>query len=171
MKAFRIPFGILIAATAGWNCAHYSFSGALPGNIKTVAVPLFDDQTSEFGVREELSDAIIAEITRDNTLKIADRSRADAVVQGTLLRVRDQAGVFSTESKTRQETVQEIRVYVTIRVKLQEARNKKVLWEEELTQWGSYRPAGGDGGSRRDAIREAINKLAIDVLNKTVAGW
>ncbi len=154
----------LLSCLAG--CGVYSFSGSANPHLKTVAVPIFDDRTAEFGVKEQLTEAIIASFNRDNTLKIADRRVADAIVSGTILRLNEQAGVY-----TAQEQVQEIRVYLTVKIKCDDVKKRKVLWEEELTQFGAYVPGGANSGDRQSAISSAIDKIATEVLNRTVSGW
>ncbi|MDZ7273490.1 MAG: LPS assembly lipoprotein LptE [candidate division KSB1 bacterium] len=154
----------LCALLAG--CGVYSFSGSANPHLKTVAVPIFDDRTAEFGVKEQLTEAIIASFNRDNTLKLADRRVADVIVNGTILRLHEQAGVYTAE-----EQVQEIRVYLTVKIKCDDVKKRKVLWEEELTQFGTYTPAGANSGDRQSAISSAIAKIATEVLNRTVSGW
>jgi hypothetical protein len=134
--------------------------------LKTVAVPVFNDQTAEFGVKEQITNAIIAAFTRDNNLKIADRRTADAVVNGTLLSVKEQAGVY-----TKSEQVQEIRVTLTVRIKYEDVKKRKALWEETLTQFGAYSPGDATSGDRESAIKQAVDKIAAEVLNKSVSGW
>lgn len=154
------------AMLATLGCGVYSFSGSANPHLKTVAVPIFDDQTAEFGVKEQLTNAIIASFNRDNTLKIADRRVADVIVAGTILRLNEQAGAY-----TSQEQVQEIRVYLTAKIKCDDVKKRKVLWEEELTQFGAYSPGGANSGDRQSAIAEAVEKIATEVLNRTVSGW
>jgi len=149
------------------GCGVYSFSGSLPRHIKTIAIPLFEDRTSEFGIREDLTDALITEFTNDNTLTVEDDPRrADSVLRGTILRVEDRAGQFD-----REERVHEIRVYVTVRVKFEDRVKRKTLWEGTVSQWGAYDPDTQGPEGRNEAIKEAIQKLAEDVLNKVVASW
>jgi len=155
--------GILIFLPS--SCGFYSFSGSLAPHLKTIAIPLFEDRTAEFGIKEELTDALIDEFTKDNTLKIADRTSADLLLQGTIVSVDDRAGAYD-----QRERVQDIRVYLTVKVKCEDMVKRTVLWEERLTQWGTYEPSLGPD-ARSEGIAEAIEKLTLDILNKTVAGW
>lgn len=156
----------LVLALGSWGCGPYSFSSAGGSGFKTVAVPLFEDRTSEFGIKEQMTDAIIAQFHRDNTLKTADRRTAESILTGTLLDVEDRAGAFS-----REENVQEIRVYVTVNVKYEDSKKHRTIWEEEMTQFGAYTPSGAGSNDRATALKDAIDKIALQVLNKTVAGW
>ncbi len=153
-----------VMAMAG--CGPYSFSGnSLPPHIKTIAVPLFEDRTSEFGIKEKLTDAVIQEITRDNTLKIVNEDLADAIVYGKILSVDDRADTY-----TEQEEVQSYRVYITVEVEVRDVKRGTPLWKERWSQWGLYSLTDGVD-AREQAIDEAIQKLAEDILNKTVSNW
>ncbi len=146
-------------------CGPYSFSGTSLPHIKTVAIPIFQDQTAEFGIKEKLTEAVIDEFTRDNTLKITDRRNADSVIEGTILSVVDEAGTF-----TKGEKVKDIKVFITVKVKYEDLKKRKIIWEEEITQWGTFNPDEGPE-SRQAGIEEAIAKIANEILNKSVSGW
>ena len=150
----------------GFGCGPYSFSGSALPHIKTVNVPLFEDKTAEFGVKEELTNTIIDAFTEDNTLKIADRRSADSILQGTLLRVQERPGAYTTD-----EQVQEIQVYVTVEIKFMEVKKSKVIWEDRIIQFGTYAPEDPVKRTRNAAISEAIVKIADEALNRTVSGW
>lgn len=156
---------ILIISLLFVSCGYYSFSGSsLPSYLKTIAIPVFDDKTSEFGVREKITDALIDEFTKDNTLKISDPRSADSILEGTIINIRDQAGAYNTN-----EQVKNIKVYITIDIKFRDVNKRKIIWQEQITQWGTYEP--GSAGDRTEGIDEAIDKLVTDILNKTIAGW
>ncbi|NOZ62710.1 MAG: LptE family protein [Calditrichaeota bacterium] len=152
------------------DCGYYSFSGStLPGHIKTISVPTFGNRTSEFGVPEDLTDALIAEFTKDNTLKVTDRRTADSMIRGEITNIRDQAGAYNQN-----EQVSEIKVYVTVNVAFEDLKKNQTFWEEQITQWGTYNPdvAAGQGSStRQEAIQEALDKIVTDIFNKTVSNW
>ena len=147
------------------SCAYYSLKGSLPPHLNTVAVPLFDNRTPEFGITETLTDAVIEEFIRDGSLKIADRSAADVLITGSIVSVNDRAGAFD-----QQEAVQDIKVYVTVRVECTDQVKRQTMWDERITQFGSYDPAEGPGG-RNDAYEQAFEKISQEILNKTVSNW
>ncbi len=129
---------------------------------------MFANRTTEFGVREDLTDALINEFTRDNSLKVVDQKSADSIIEGTITTIREQAGSYN-----QQEQVKEIRIYVTVQAKFEDLKNNKVMWEEQISQWGTYSPdaASGENSTRQEAIREAIDKIVADILNKSISGW
>lgn len=143
------------------RCGIYSFSGsALPPNIRTVFIPLFENKTPEFGIDQQITDLLISAITRDNTLKIAGSRDADARLAGSILQVEDRAGQYDQN-----EQASDYRITITVRVAFEVVKKRSSLWEETLTQWGTY------SSDRNDGIRQAVEKLSADILNRTVSGW
>lgn len=150
-------------------CGYYSFSGSLPSHLRTVAIEPFDDRTSEFGVREMLTEALEQEFTEDNTLKMSNLDAADAVISGAILRISDRPDAIS-----REEAVSNYRVFVSVRVAFTDRRSEEVIWDNDgrdLSQWGIYDFSQGDPELRNQALQEAIDKLAEDILNKIIGGW
>jgi hypothetical protein len=157
-------FVFLIILSIIGGCGVYSFSGSsIPPHIKTVAVPLFEDNTAELGIDQQLTDAVIDAITRDNTLKIAGPRAGDSVVRGTILRVEDRAGQYDEN-----ENASDFRVTLNVKVVFEDVKNRNALWEETFSQWGAY---DNSETSREDGIQEAIDKIVTDVLNRMVSGW
>ena len=40
------------------SCGFYSMAGSIPPHIKSIAIPLMDNQTAEFGLAEDITDGI-----------------------------------------------------------------------------------------------------------------
>lgn len=156
-----ILFGILFVS----GCGYYSLKGSLPPHLKTVAIPLMDNQTAEFGITETLTDAITDEFVRDGSLKIADRNVADVLLIGTITSISDRAGAYD-----QQEVVQDVKIYITVRVECTDQVKRQTMWSERITQFGVYDPAEGPDG-RTAAYEEAFEKISQEMLNKTVSNW
>ncbi len=165
MNKLILKITLLTALLLQLSCGFYSFKGSLDPHLKTVAIPLIDNRTAEFGVAEQMTDAFIDEFTKDNSLKIADIGSANVLINGAITRIDDRSGAVTSS-----ETVQDIKIYITVSIKCMDQVKHQVMWEERLTQWGAYDPSGGPS-AREDALAEAIEKLSQDVLNKTVSGW
>jgi len=147
-------------------CGFYSFTGSsIPGHINTIAVPLFEDQTSEFQIKEKLTDFVIDEITRDNSLKIVNEAQADAIVYGTIVRISDQAHTYDQN-----EQVESYRVWISVQVEVKDVKNATNMWKETWRQWGEY-TLDPTSDARLMGIEDALKKIAEDVLTKTVSGW
>lgn len=147
------------------SCGYYSFTGSIPSDIKTVAIPLFDDNTSFPGVREDLTNNVIDAFINDNTLQVVPESKADLLITGTILSIREKAAIITTG-----EDVEQYEVYVNVKVKCIEIKSGKVWWEKTLRRFGIM---GGleNLDARNDAIETALIEITQDVLDNTLANW
>jgi len=145
------------------SCGPYSFTGAgLPG-VKTIAIPLFENQTEEYGIREELTNKLVLAFVQDNTLKVANERIADAVLKGTILKYQKEAYTFD-ENENVKEYISRIYVKITV----EDKKHSKNIWEEDNLQgWATF-PADS---SETYGKSQAIDKLTADIVNRTVKGW
>ncbi len=145
----------------------YSFRGtSVPPHMKTIAIPTFDDQSGAgvSGLRERVTQSLIQLFTTDNTLRVAERANADAVLEGSVTSVQDQAASVSPG-----EQVRRMQVTVIIHASFYDVKLRKKVWERDFSNMGIY---DSGGLSKRDAgITDAIRKISDDVLNATVSGW
>ncbi len=44
------------------SCGFYSLSGSLPPHIKTISIPMVENETAEFGIAENISDGMLLTI-------------------------------------------------------------------------------------------------------------
>jgi len=148
------------------GCGYYSFKGSLPSHLKTVAVPLFYSQSQEPGIAEEITNEVINQFIEDNTLKIADESEADLVLTGTVLAIPPARPAIVKEG----ENVAEMRLTVSVKVKCEDVRMSKVLFNKTFRNEISL---NSDAGleERQLAIKEALQVIAEDIVNATISGW
>jgi hypothetical protein len=158
---------VLIGALAFAGCV-YSFTGAsVPSNLKTVAVPLVDDQSGfgEPGLRESFTTQLIQLFTNDNSLEVTDRGTADSILEGAIMSIIDAPAVVSQG-----EQVTRRRITVTARFVFQDTKKRKKLWDKNLSNWGEY-DSGGGLSQRQTGLQDALRKISEDVLLETVSGW
>ncbi len=147
------------------GCGNYSFTGAVAGDIKSISIPLFSNQTAEFGIQETITDALITGFQREGILKIVDESRADAILHGTILRISDTPNTYTAD-----EQVSEYRFQITCEIALEKTGTGEDLWKESFATWGNY-PYTGSLSDRQIGIDEALRKLTEDILNRIVSNW
>ncbi|HWP83323.1 MAG TPA: LptE family protein [Bacteroidota bacterium] len=151
------------------NACVYSFrGGSVPAHLNTIAIPIVEDQ-SGFGdptLRDMVTSELVQRFINDNSLQMADRGTADSVLEGVITQVKPDQPV----SVTAGDQVARRRITVTMRVRFQDLKQRKTVWEREFTQYGDY-PSGGGLTQRTEGLREAVRKLTEDILNETVAGW
>ena len=162
---------LLVLSVMTTGCFRYSFTGAVPSHIKTVAIPLFQNRTAEYGVVEQLTDQLILTFQNDNTLKIVDETAADAILRGSLLRVDDAPYTYTGEGEAENFSVGEYKLTLIVKIEYYDQVKDEVIWEQEVQGWGTYNYVSGAPDEREEGFDEAIDKLAEDVLNLTVSGW
>lgn len=172
MRIIKYNLFLLLSALAAlfcWTgCGIYSFSGStLPPHIKSVAVPLFENRTAEFGIDQELTDALIDALIEDNALKVADYRDADAVLKGQIIRVTDGIGQYS-QTGNDLEQAGDFRITIAVKVAFEDKHKRTDLWEKSISQWGVY---DLNDISREDGITEAIDKITTEIITKTVSDW
>jgi outer membrane lipopolysaccharide assembly protein LptE/RlpB len=162
MTIRRITIALAMTALAG--CGPYGFSPGGKGAFKTVAIPLFENQTSEYGIRELLTEGVINRFIQDGGMSVVNERSADAVLRGVVVEYKREPFTYDAS-----ERVKEYRVTITIQARLEDPTKRNVVWEEKaLSQWGVFQ---ADTESDDDGKRRAIEKLAEDILNRTVKGW
>lgn len=161
----RIPAGILISAVffLGISCGVYTFSPSALGGIKSIAIPLFENQTLESGVGEKLTDELAAAFVADNTLRVVPEGRSDSILRGTVVSYSREAYTYDES-----ETVSEYIVRIEVNVIFIESKSDKVIWEERLSNWGTY---GSLEETEYQGQDRTVAKLVEDILNRTVKGW
>ncbi len=146
----------------------YTFTGAsVPSHIKTIAIPLMDDQSGsgEPSLREKITNILIEKFRQDNNLEIADKTNADSMLEGIITSMSDQPQVVS-----KGETVPKRRITISIKVTYQDMKLKKKIFEKNFSGWGDFDSNEGPE-DRQKAINNAIDKLSDDILLDTVSRW
>lgn len=162
------PAAVLWCLGICFGVGCYSFTGAsVPAHLKTIAIPLVDDQSNlgEPGLREQLTTELTTLFLNDNTLQVADRTAADAILEGVIVSVADAPAVVQQG-----EQVSKRRITMSARFTLQDMRKRRAMWDRTFSNWGDY-DSGGGLSQRQTGLREAIKKISEDVLLETVSGW
>jgi hypothetical protein len=156
---------LIVLALVG--CSYSFKGGTVPAHLKSVAIPVVED-VSGYGdpsLREQFTRQLTQRFITDATLELADRSTADAVLEGSIIEVRDAPNVLQGG-----ENVAQRRITVRVKIAFNDLKLRKTVWDKEFSNWGDY-PSGGGLTQRQAGIEEAVRKLTEDILNDTVAGW
>lgn len=161
---------VLAAALAGGGCAYTTRTALLPSHIHTIAVPTFENATTEYTLEQDVTKAVVDRFVRDSHLKLVDERSADAVVQGRITEYRN--AVFGFSDITR---AQEYRVTITCAVVFKDRVKNRELWNEpNLIKTANYYVVDVPGQRAKtelDGRREAIEKIADEILSRSVEGW
>ena len=160
-----VTFGVLLMAVLIGGCS-YSFTSGLPSHIKSVAVPLLANETTEFGVAEEITDQLVAALVKDGTLRVvADEADASSVLLGTVRTYSEE-----TYEYTRDEQVDQLIIRIGIQVRFMDRVRDEVLWESpQIFGSAVYDNSGPD--ARNTGLQEAMALVVDEILSGIVAGW
>ncbi len=158
---------LVLGAALIAGCAYSFKGGSVPAHLKTVSIPLAQDQSGygDPALRDQLTQQLVDRFTNDNTLQVTDGRTADSIIRSVVTNVKDAASAVQAG-----EQVTARRISVTVHVTFEDLKLRKKIWEKDFSNWGDY-PSGGGPTQRNDGVKEAIRKLTEDVLNETVAQW
>ncbi len=143
----------------------YKFRGqssALPPHIKTVAIPIFENHTSELGLENVLTQKVIAEFNRRQMLKVKTVDHADAVLSGVIFAIH-----YSPVSYGADERATERRVQLTVNVSMKDVSTGKMLWSRQgLTYLESYAVAAKDPVLTDYNKQAALAKISDNLAEK-----
>jgi len=114
---------LLFSVACGYRVA--GRGDRLPPDIKTLAVPIFTNETPRFRIEQRVSAAITRELIERSRFRVTpDPARADAVLSGTIKEVR--TGVIAFDLSTGRATT--LQIQVLAHVDLVDQHTKKVLF-------------------------------------------
>jgi hypothetical protein len=172
---------LLLAALAASGCGYYSTSATGGGtSLKSIAVPLFKNETLEAGLEETVTRAVVDAFVADNHLAVVSETEAESILWGAIADYRRIPFSFDAAG-----SVTEYKLEIVARVEYEDRKHTKTLWtENDLRAWATYRldaAAAEDTGesqpteeaavSEDDALKTAVEKLSRELIAKTLGGW
>ena len=163
----NLLFGLLITINFT-SCCAYSFTGAsVPEHLKTIAIPIADDRSGsgEAGLRENLTQKLIQKFIDDNTLQVAERTSANALLECSIVSLSDAPAIVSAG-----ESITSRRITVGVKVIYRDLVKRTTVFEKTFSNYSIYQSSNPIDG-RKTAIEEAIDLISEDILLDTVSGW
>jgi hypothetical protein len=157
---------ILLLTLAG--C--YSFTGAsIPPWIHTIGIPLVEDN-SGFGnsaVRQDLTNQLIQKFTSEGSLRVANRSVSDAVVETSI----PATGILDEPVNVRAgEIVTTKRITLHAHAIYRDQKKQKVFWERDFSETADYAISNGLA-AQQIALQQAEDKVSQDILIAVISNW
>ena len=103
------------------SCMYYSLAGSIPAHINSVAIPIVENQTAEFGMSESVTENLLAKFNEENILRVTDENNASSVLNATITRVTDAPYTF-----TKQEAVTEYRFTIHMKIEWYDIINENM---------------------------------------------
>jgi hypothetical protein len=169
------------------SCGFYSMAGSIPPHIKSIAIPLMENETAEFGLAEDITDGILGEFVEAGILSITDENIAHSILRGTVKKVHEGPYTYS-----KQESVSEFRYKIDVKLEWYDVSQDKNLLEGTYSGFGAYGLSGDIGSDGIDndndgkidnddddefgeprafATKVAVRKIAQDILNDIMTTW
>jgi outer membrane lipopolysaccharide assembly protein LptE/RlpB len=150
------------------GCGYYSTSSRTAKDIKSIAVPFFENTTSEPNLEIIVTERVVDNLVSDNTLSVRDEGVADAVLEGKIVSFQNVPFSFN-----RDLNAEEYRVVITVEATLYSRSLGRPIWEKQVIKGdGAYFVDTNEPGFQyADALAEAIKEITDRILNLTVQDW
>lgn len=151
------------AAICGCN---YTTARPFPANVRTVYVEMFRSKEFRRNLEFQLTEAIQKRILMDTDYKLADKNRADTMLTGQVLEVRQ--ATLGTDF--RRDLPRETQATFIVSFRWKDLRTGKTLVDRpRFAQTVDYiRPVGEDFF---DASQEALDDLAERIVEQMQSDW
>jgi len=157
---------------AALGCQGYRYASEynqLPGEIRTIAIPLFKNETFESNIEAPVTNAVMNEFIRNQQFSIVPDS-GDATLIGVVRDFQLSSIAYSSDDRARQ-----YRAYLTLEITLQNNRTGEVLWrnprlvhDEEYT----VEPIiTFTDTNKQEAIKRIAAELAERMYEEMVQGY
>jgi hypothetical protein len=165
--ARQVGAATVLVALAACRFSPYRFAGGgLPGNIRTVAVLPFENQTSTPELQRDLFDAMRRTLQSRLNLRDASESRADAIVRGTIVKYDIDVPVgFSSDPRQNASTRRQLQLVVDVAI-IDQASGRTLLERKGLAAKGEYAERNEIAGRR-----QAITQLVNDIVEGAQSQW
>lgn len=167
------PILALAAALLACGCssdpsAGYAFTSTYPANVRTVAVPVFDNSSFATGVEIELTEAVIKEFQRATPIAVTRAGLADSELRATVR----QAELRSLSNDSVTGLSQTMAYRLTVDFEWRDTRSGKVLAERRgFSTADVFIPARQTGERLEVGQNAAVQRLARDIVSELRAAW
>ncbi len=133
----------------------------LPGNIRTLYIELFTNQTFEPSLENLVTNDLSEQFARKRSLRLVeDPSRADAVLSGAIAGYSTAAASYD-----RTDRITEYRATMKVSAVLRRFRDDKILWKGTVS-WSEEYPADLDKAAQEDNEAAAIERISERVAEE-----
>ncbi len=171
MKIIKIICLLIFVSLAGCDSVDpekgYSTASLFDDKIDTVCVEMFDSLSFRKGIEFELTNALVQRIAANTPYKIrANKKDADSVIYGKILDVSERV----LSHQRRLDRPMQEQLIVTAEVTWKDLRTGKLLIDRQRFRFsGHYSSLQND--SLQVASQEAVNKIAVEIVESMEQGW
>lgn len=146
----------------------YSFQSTFDDTITSVSVPMFGNRSYSYGLEQQLTEAIIAEIRRSTPWRVVEGSASQATLSGVI--TRSELRKVTTGRTT--GLVETQALVLTVDFDFRDARTGKTLTaRRSFSAAESFVPAQGVNERLGTGEAAAVQSLAQAIVNELRSGW
>ncbi len=153
-----ILIGMVVFALTIPGCGYHiagRLEGRLPGDIVSLSIPFFRNETRRPDVEKVITSAFVEEFA--NNVEIVDKG-GEAVMEGVIKSYR-----LVPVSYSRSDVIQEYRLKISMSIRLVRSEDGKVLWEDRnITDYDDFQVNTADVTATKEAEWKALKKMARD---------
>ena len=169
MKHFWVMMLGLAAMGLNTGCAGYRLGSMLPDDIKSVYVPTFVNKTSEPQLEVDTTQAMVAELQKDGSLRVVNEDQADSLLKVTLRSYRIEPVSYRSDQRT---SAREYRIVLNASILMTRRGTGAVVMEAPSVRGEFVFPVSGDlSSSKRRGLPLAAEDLAHNLVEKVVEAW
>lgn len=151
----------------------YTVGNDFRQDIKTVAVPIFENKTNRRGIEFQLTEAVQKEITKRSKYRLAKGLEADTRLTGEIIGFRK-----DVLGETAQDDPRELQISLIVKVRWEDLRTGTLLAEQEmplspdqisLTAQSEFAPELGQ--SLATAMDDTVHAMARKIVNLMETPW
>jgi outer membrane lipopolysaccharide assembly protein LptE/RlpB len=159
-----IFFALLLSAGCGYHVA--GRSSQLPSEWKTIAIPAFKNDTTQYRIEQRFTEAVIREfISRTKYRVIQDEGAADAVLHGEISTIEADPVLF--DSTTGQVTTMLVTVHT--KVQLVDNHSKDTIYHNDDMVFRDEYQISSDVQSFFEEQGPALERMSHDFAAKLVS--
>ncbi|MFT3786044.1 MAG: LptE family protein [Tepidisphaeraceae bacterium] len=166
-----VTIGLLVLAASGCGYSNSSSPGYTWGttfrqDVRTIALPVFTTKSFYRGDELRLTQALSNQIESRTPYKVVDRTSADTILEGQIVKVD-----VGTVSQDPINALPQEQLYtITIDFTWKDLRTGQILVERRgFEQTVTYYPGLGDG--RFTGSQQAAEQLAAGIVDELTANW
>ena len=167
-RGLFLTLGLLVIVVVACGCGGYSVGTLLPEHIKTIAVPVFVNNTGEPNLEIPATTAVINQLNTDGTLSVVGEGQnPDVVLTARIIQYQRKAIRYTGVTRPT-----EYRITITVVATLHDTREDTDLFKESRVSGSTeFLVGAGLPASERRARPDALEDLAHDLVERIVEGW
>ncbi|HEX3019737.1 MAG TPA: LPS assembly lipoprotein LptE [Chitinispirillaceae bacterium] len=159
---FTVLTGLLF-----WGCNIYTFSNsALPSHLKTIDIPLFQNNSLEPNIADEITQELSKQVTNKGQIKIAS-GRGDATISGSINKYENVPHTYDA-SKAREVNVERYIVKISSEVEFRDNVKNNELYKGVVTGEGIYDPKTEE---EKVGKEKAVKDIVTRILENSIQSW